>query len=245
MPCAGGFNISHALEETYVVSLLFVERQEFLNVEECIVVDLDYIVEFKIATAETEKPVDLLREIVLQLGQNPRDKSKPELYQLLDRAINANYEKKRHTVILVDEAQLAVDPLTLEEIRLLLNYQKDNQFLLTLILMGQPEVQKQIDESPQLKQRLSLRYHLGPLSEEDARAYILHRLKVAGRVEPVFREASLKEIYQASGGTPREINNLCDLALLIGYGEKKPLIDELIIRKVIEDMDPGKQAVKR
>jgi len=109
---------------------------------------------------------------------------------------------------------------------------------LTLLLVGQPELKDKIDRIPQFKQRMSIKYHLGTLDLAETGEYIRHRCRIAGRKEPIFSDKTLGIIYSASGGIPREINNICDLCLVIGLGNKANLIDEDIALQVIRDLKP-------
>jgi type II secretory pathway predicted ATPase ExeA len=95
-----------------------------------------------------------------------------------------------------------------------------------------------------MKQRLAIQYHLTTLDESETKNYIEHRCKVAGRDEPLFLDGAYKLIYDFSAGVPRSINNICDLSLVIGMGEKAKRIDERIIKEVIHDFRQGQEAVK-
>ncbi|MEK9149271.1 MAG: hypothetical protein AAB267_04410, partial [Candidatus Desantisbacteria bacterium] len=108
----------------------------------------------------------------------------------------------------------------------------------TLILVGQPELKDKIERVPQFKQRMSIRYHLGTLDLAETGEYIRYRCHIAGREEPLFSDKAAEIIYDASGGIPREINNICDLCLVIGLGNKANFIDEEIAFQVIRDMKP-------
>ena len=131
---------------------------------------------------------------------------------------------------------MAKDVSLLEEIRLLMNIQGDDNSLFTLVLLGQPHMQDKIERIPQLKQRLSIRYKLSPLTEEETELYIDHRLSVAGATRRIFSGSACREIYAISKGMPREINNICDLALLAGYVEGAQAVDKDIVQRVREDL---------
>jgi general secretion pathway protein A len=183
---------------------------------------------------------ELLAEIVYQFGQEiTKEESKSELLHKLNSLLYRNMNDKRHSVIIIDEAQTIEDEATLEELRLLLNFQLNEMFLLTLLLIGQPELKDKIDKLPQLRQRMSIRYHLKTLDANETAQYIRHRCRVAGKEESPFSDKAIGLIYDASGGVPREINNLCDLCLVIGLGEKVNLINEDIASQVIRDIKPG------
>lgn len=182
-------------------------------------------------------PVQFLREIIYQLGihDNIPEQKTDILHRLAD-ILNDNYAEGRHTVIIIDEAHLIEDRLIFEELRLLLNFQKRDKFLLTLILIGQPELRDKITHMKPFDQRVSIRFHLKGLKLDETKAYILHRLRVAGVDRPIFEEDAFQAIHESTGGIPRRINQVCDLALLAGFGIKSPKITTSIVQEVV--MDP-------
>ena len=179
--------------------------------------------------------LDFLKEILYQLGIEKTAESKPELLHILNDAMLQNLRKKRKTVLVVDDAQAIEDVVTFEELRLLLNFQLNDQFLLALILIGQPELRDTIAKMPQLDSRISIRYHLKLLDLKDTALYILHRLKVAGMRRNMFTKEAIEKIHEYSGGVPRKINNTCDLSLFIGFSKKVELIDSKIVQQLVED----------
>lgn len=180
-------------------------------------------------------PIDFIKEALHQIGINSESDSKADLLKLLNEHLLENMRNKRTTLFIVDEAQL-IFPETFEEIRLLLNFQLNDRYLLNLVLIGQPELQEKIRGFKQLDQRIAIRYHLNPLNMEDTRNYIAFRLKKAGREKGMYTEEALDEIYHASKGVPRVINNICDLSLLVGLSRKAAEIDGAIIKRVISDV---------
>lgn len=178
---------------------------------------------------------ELLREILRQFGCEAPEADKPRLLGLLGECFRAHQSAGRQTVIIIDEAQLAIDALMLEEMRLLLNFQQDRKFAVTLILLGQPELRENVKRSPQFLQRLNVRYHLGPLSHEESLEYIRHRLRVAGGNHEIFTGEAEDLIVAAAHGIPRRINGIADMALLAGFGMKAPLVDAEIVRRAIAD----------
>ncbi len=182
---------------------------------------------------------ELLSEIVYQFGAEvTKQDTKSVLLHKLNDILYRNRSSNRHSVIIIDEAQTIEDEPALEELRLLLNFQLNEVFLLTLLLIGQPELRDKIDRLPQFSQRLAIRYHLYTLDSNETKEYIRHRCRIAGREELVFSDSAMELIYNVSKGIPREINNICDLSLVIGFGEKAKLIDEATVLKVIGDMKP-------
>jgi general secretion pathway protein A len=182
--------------------------------------------------------VELLREIVYDLGiKDNLPTLKTDIMHLLDERLHHNMDDGKNTVVIIDEAHLVEDKLIFEELRLLLNLQYKNKFLLTLILLGQPELKEKVNNIKQLQQRIALRYHLMGLSQEETCKYIQHRLEVAQATRQIFQEDIFDSIYNSSGGIPRRINQICDMALLVGMSKKQDLIDKKIINEVIEDLE--------
>ena len=180
---------------------------------------------------------EFLREIISQLGAEDIPHRKIDLLSVLKDLLQRNLDIGKETVIIIDEAQLIEDKKIFEELRLLLNLQLNKRFLLTLLLLGQPELREKINRIPQFKQRIPIRYHLSTLDEKETEKYIIHRLQIAGRAEKTFSEEALKLIYRQSRGFPREINNICDMCLFIGFGKKVNEIDEGIVREVTSDLE--------
>lgn len=190
-----------------------------------------------IVSNPTLDATELLREICYQLGikENlPHDKT--DLMHLIDRILHNNINDGKDTVIIIDEAHLISDMMVFEELRLLLNLQLRDRFLLTLILVGQPELEEKVTNNKQLSQRIAIKYHLDRLNEEDTRNYIYHRLKVAGRTEVIFNEETIAAIFEASGGIPRRINHVCAMSLVIGFGRKVKAIDIDIVEEAAETL---------
>ena len=179
---------------------------------------------------------ELLTEIIYQLGGGlQKNESKGQLLRLFNEILYANLNRGKETVVVIDEAQSIEALETFEELRMLLNYQQNDRFLLTLVLIGQSELRKRLKELPQLKQRLVIDYHLNPLDEGDTQRYLEHRLTVAGAQRQVFDANAKRLIYRYSGGVPRIINGLCDMALLEGYVQQKTIVDENIIKKIVKE----------
>jgi general secretion pathway protein A len=185
-------------------------------------------------TNPTLTPLDFLKEVVYQIGLDVTSNSKADLLETLNRLLIDNLLINKNTLLIIDEAQL-ISSDTFEEIRLILNYQMNDRFLMTILLIGQPELKNMIRKYKQLDQRIAIRYHLNPLNDIEAVNYILYRLDKAGVTEPIFTCEALEAIYHFSEGVPRVINNICDLSLLIGFSLKVKDIDEQIIKKVAKD----------
>jgi general secretion pathway protein A len=177
---------------------------------------------------------EFLQEILYQFGiKNVPDTKGDCLRRLNDKMIE-NMKSGLETILIVDEAQL-LDESTFEEIRLLLNFQLNNRFLLTIILLGQPELLQKIKDIIQLDQRIAIKYHLTPFHFEDTSRYIAFRQKKAGRNHTAFRPEAVEKIYEVSEGIPRKINNLCDLSLLIAFSANEKIVYPEIIEDIIRD----------
>src|SRR5213595_450550 len=179
---------------------------------------------------------DFVREVLYQLGIDSQGTTKTDLLHQLNDVFFRNFQAGRDSVVIVDEAQLIDDDAVFEELRLLLNFQTDERFLVTLLLIGSPELAVKVRRLKHLDQRITLRYHLNTLDLSHTTNYIAHRLKMAGRRTQLFTDEAIKLIFDFTRGTPREINNLCDVALLVGYSKRTKEIGEKIIAEVIKDM---------
>ena len=180
--------------------------------------------------------VELLSEIIYQLGKKetlPLQKSLI-LHKIQEMLIH-NYEDGKHTIIMIDEAHLIEDGIIFEELRLLLNLVHQNKFLLTLLLFGQPELREKVFNLKALEQRITIRYHLSGLKIEETKPYVIHRLQVSGVSRAIFREDSFPSLFHCFGGIPRRINQVCDLALLVGMGKGLKEINQETIEEVASE----------
>jgi len=175
---------------------------------------------------------DFIREILYQFGQESNSQGRLSLMHQFNEFLYNTAKKGKKSILIIDEAQLIKNDMILEEIRLLLNFQLNDRFLLTLILIGQPELEEKLRKMPQLDQRIGIRFHIEHLSFEDTKNYITFRLKQAGRTEPIFNEQAVSYIYQYSEGIPRKINTICDLCLVMGVARNLKRIDENVVREL-------------
>jgi type II secretory pathway predicted ATPase ExeA len=156
----------------------------------------------------------------------------------LNRFLIQRHARGLITALVVDEAQ-ALRPDLLEEIRLLTNLETSQQKLLQIVLMGQPELELQLDspELRQLKQRVALRCQLLPLDKEQTRTYVLARLERAGAAHEseLFSEEAMAQVYEYSRGIPRIINNLCENALVSAFARQQPVVGADIVGEVAAD----------
>ena len=172
-------------------------------------------------------------EIPYRLGS-----TKVQLISRLNDYLVEQLRENNNVVLLIDEAQ-NLKPNVLEEVRMLSNLETETEKLIQIILMGQPELKSKLwlKELTQLRQRVTLHYHLMPLDEFETVAYISHRLHVAGgNSTPVFASDALPKIFRHTHGVPRLINGLCDRALLTGYVNETTTIGPSTIDEVAREL---------
>ena len=178
-------------------------------------------------------PEELLATLCDELGVKDEGgaRSRKGLVDLLYRHLLAAHAAKRRTVLIVDEAQnLTVEAL--EQLRLLTNLETAKQKLLQIMLIGQPELVDLLarPDLRQLSQRITARYHLLPFTAQETRAYLSHRLALAGGAANIFERGALREVHRLSGGVPRLINVICDRALLGAYAQRRATVDRQTVR---------------
>lgn len=185
---------------------------------------------------------EIIQECFAQLGVSEFSSSKPKLLREFGNKLLELAERGEETVLIIDDAHM-MTPETLNEIKLLLNLHDYSQRLLfTTILIGEsdnsanPGILTKLAQVPGLRQRLSIIVHMPQLSKDELGHYIQHRIDVAGCHKPIFTPEAVALIYKHSKGNPRETNNVCDLALLIGYGERLASVDTPLIKRVLADI---------
>jgi len=185
---------------------------------------------------------EFIQYILKDLGLTIQGGTKGDFLHTLNEYLLAAYEKGEKVILIVDEAQ-GLDPNVLEEIRLLSNLESSKSKLLQIILAGQPELDRTLSQSAfrQIRQRINMRYHLNPLSEQETNEYIQKRLQIAGAKGRFFTPKAIKEVYQRSGGIPRVINILCDNSLLNGYSSDQRVIDTKLVKEAARDLKLGKK----
>ncbi len=175
------------------------------------------------------------------LGVAPADDSDIAQYEALTDFVIREYGKGRRTLLVLDEAQ-NLSMQVLEELRLLSNLNSEKDIALQTLLVGQPELRTKLAR-PKLKQfaqRVSVDFHLECLNLTEARAYIRHRLSVAGGDPSVFQSDAVAFIHERAGGIPRLMNQLCDLSLVYAFAEQRRSIDEQLVRQVLEERNHGR-----
>jgi len=167
------------------------------------------------ATASTTKTNDAHRT-----GSHGIDDTVWRIQQFLSQ----NAGQDQHAVIAIDEAHLLDGTRTWEALRLLLNFETESQPALTLLLVGQPGLLPQLDRMPAMEERLGVKCLLRPFTIDETAAYVNFRLQAAGAKRPIFEPASMETLHELTHGLARQINRLCDLALLVGYAEERKTI---------------------
>ncbi|MGD9556347.1 MAG: ExeA family protein [Mangrovibacterium sp.] len=185
----------------------------------------------------TMTDIELFEECLFQLESIEVPPKKTLLLHRLGSKLLEIKKEGKHTVIMIDDAHL-MDVETLEELRLLSNERDDSGCqLFTLILIGETELGSKLENVPALSCRLPMRWELKLLSREETEEYIMHRLGVAGSEENLFMPKAMEEIYNNFPGNALEINNVCDLALLLAFKKKLARVDAETIREVISDLN--------
>lgn len=182
----------------------------------------------------------LMQTIVEDLGIKTAAKGKGALFSELNRFLIDQLAVGNNVVLIIDEAQ-NLSARLLEQVRMLSNLESENEKLLQIVLVGQPELRDKLD-SPnlrQLRQRIAVRYHIEALNEEEVGQYIRHRLSLAGAngSGPEFSEGAVSAVYQYSKGIPRLINMVCNKALLTGFVQERRDISEQIIQRSISELE--------
>lgn len=202
----------------------------------------------KIKTAIVLNPLleieDLLRTILEDFGLNPQGHSKKDLIGQLNAFLLALNREGGKAVVIIDESQNLTFEL-LEELRSLSNLETDQEKLLQMVLVGQLELWVKLNHPNlrQFKQRISVSYRLAPLSLNEMKGYIAHRLTIAGsQGDLIFSTGALRLIYRTSKGIPRLINLVCDRTLLVLYIDQKMRVTPTQVRKALESLRGGRRS---
>src|SRR3954452_6756494 len=184
-------------------------------------------------------PRELLESAMIDVGLDPEGKSKPAMLKAFGEFLVNERSAGRLVLLVIDEAQNLTLP-ALEEIRMLSNLETEKSKLLQIILIGQPDLRDKLDrpELEQLRQRITVSYHLEALDADETWHYINHRLARASVAAPLeFPRDVTDRIHERSNGVPRLINVIADATLVFGYGEERSEIDAALIDEVIADLD--------
>jgi putative secretion ATPase (PEP-CTERM system associated) len=183
---------------------------------------------------------ELVDAILLEFGlELTPGQSKPQAIRDLARFLVEQRVEGKLSLLAIDEAQ-NLDPAALEELRMLSNLETEKSKLLQIVLVGQPSLRNLIarPELEQLRQRVTVSYHLEPLDQEETEAYINHRLRCAALDTPVvFPRVVTDVIHRHSTGVPRRINIICDAILLFGYGESRAAVDLELAQIVMQELE--------
>jgi general secretion pathway protein A len=179
----------------------------------------------------------LIRAILGELGLDNRINDRVVLLERLNRFLLERAAASEDVVLILDDAQ-AMDAEALEQVRLLSNLETSERKLLQIVLLGQPELAATLDRLEQLRQRITVRYHLRPLDLQETAHYIHHRLQVAGaNSRPVFGRQALRAIHRYSRGVPRLINAICDKTLLCGYVMQTDRLELAHVRRAVRELE--------
>lgn len=184
---------------------------------------------------------DLLEYAIEDFGVKTQATSPAQRLFALNEFLIDQHQAGRNSVLILDEAQ-HLEPETLEQVRLLSNFETPTTKLLQILLVGQPELEARLalDQLRQLRQRIGLRCRIHPLSLEESRDYILSRLRIAGAIDfSIFTEEAISRIAAYAGGIPRVVNMVCDHCLLFGFADQKRQIDQGIVEQAIEYLEQG------
>lgn len=201
--------------------------------------DLDRNVETALILNPSLTETQLLRSMLNDFGLEAGGRDRLAYIERLNRFLLERNHEGVNVALVIDEAQNLSPPL-MEQVRLLSNLETDQHKLMQIVLCGQPELRERLarPDLRQLRQRITVRYHISPLTLDDTASYIDHRLKVAGHNgAPMFDAAAVKEVHRYSRGGPRLINAVCDNALLAGYVSRTRTISTRCVKKAIKQLE--------
>jgi general secretion pathway protein A len=181
----------------------------------------------------------LIKAIAMELNLQVKGLDRLETVAEINRFLLQQAEQQKETVLIIDEAQ-DLTPALLEQVRLLSNLETDERKLLQIVLLGQPELRDRLNDHSlrQLRQRITIRFHLNPLRRGEIGQYVQHRLQVSGaNGAPYFTRGALWRIYHYSQGIPRLINAVCDKCLLAGYVGQTDRIDFRMVGRALRELE--------
>ncbi len=195
------------------------------------------------ATALILNPVldadQLMKAIAMEFGLKVKGLDRLETVAAINEFLLQLVEQRREAVLIIDEAQDLTNEL-LEQVRLLSNLETDDRKLLQIVLMGQTELRDRLNDFRlrQLRQRITVRYHLRPLRLGEVGQYVQHRLEISGaKGAPYFSGGALWRIYRYSQGIPRLVNAVCDKCLLAGFVQQRDRIDYSAVGLAIRELE--------
>ena len=204
----------------------------------CLVENLPTDVDLAIVLNPRVNEIELLETICDELGiAYEQGSGIKQLTDVLNRHLLDTYAHRRRTIVIVEEAQ-NINTEVLEQLRLLTNLETNESKLLQIILIGQPELLEKLSDSRlrQLRQRIIAHFHLEPFNLKDVRAYVHHRLSVAGASSRLFSDAAIRKLTKHSQGIPRLINLICDRALLGCFSEERGHVDARTVSRAASEV---------
>jgi general secretion pathway protein A len=184
-------------------------------------------------------PEQLIKSIAMEFGLHVNGMDRLETVAEINRFLLSEVDRGRDAVLIIDEAQNLTNEL-LEQVRLLSNLETDDRKLLQIVLMGQPELRDRLNDPSlrQLRQRITIRYHLRPLNRHEVGQYVQHRLSISGAQRgPHFTAPALWRVFNYAKGIPRLINALCDKCLLAGYVQQRDYINFRLVGNAIRELE--------
>jgi general secretion pathway protein A len=182
---------------------------------------------------------ELMKAIATEFGLNVKGMDRLETVSAIGEFLLKQVERTKETVLIIDEAQNLTEDL-LEQVRLLSNIETDDRKLLQIVLMGQPDLRDRLNSQrlKQLRQRITVRFHLAPLTSVEVAQYIQHRLQVSGaHGRPVFTMPAVWRVYNYSGGIPRLVNAVCDKALLASFVQRSDRVTFSMVGRAIRELE--------
>ena len=184
-------------------------------------------------------PDELMKAIALEFGLPVNGLDRLDTLAVINQFLLQKVETGQEAVLIIDEAQDLTEEL-LEQVRLLSNLETDNRKLLQIVLLGQPELRDRLNNPRlrQLRQRITVRYHLLPLNRNEVKQYVQHRLHLCGgNGIPCFTRPALWRVFHYTQGVPRLVNALCDKALLAGFVEQRAEIDFRLVNRAVRELE--------
>ncbi len=183
-------------------------------------------------------PSNFLRAVVKGFSKKEPKYYKKDLLEQIYEILYKFYEQGKIPILIIDEAQLINSKEVFEEIRLITNFQLDDENLISIIFLGQPELMTKMKKGnwEAFRQRVGFFYHIGPLTEQETKEYLVHRFKVAGGKYNPFKDGVANIIYRASKGIPRIINHIAQNALLIAFEKEKKYIDIEVAEEAVKEI---------
>ena len=176
---------------------------------------------------------EVFYDLAAGFGLNPSaSATKAELWRALSSMVRENRYQNIHTVVVLDDAHMLVSAHSLTDCQLLFNLDENAGAMYTVVFAAQPALAQAVLADPALSQLFDISFTLEPLAEEEIDPYVSHRLRLAGRQEPVFEPEAVAKLYHYSRGVPSAVNHLCDLALLGACGEQLPMVTADVIDSI-------------